>query len=189
MAPAFCLLMGHGLALATQRFKLVTQGFMGHTICLLLFVFTTLGLMRDMQQPFKAEGDVRAKEFATWIAEHAEEEDLVFGWCHQKDGAPDFHGLGGSMARLRVQLRQAKINVEWLSDHTQQGLVQSRTTGQSFWLLAYTDDNDTGMPFAETEFQSTLESLGIAGFKSEYFSFPFYKAERVDLYRMTSDPQ
>ncbi|MDA1114592.1 MAG: hypothetical protein O3A95_09885 [Planctomycetota bacterium] len=187
MAPAFCLLMGHGLALATQRFKLTTQGCIGHIICLLLFSFATLGLMRDTQQPFKAEGDVRAKEFAAWIAEHAEEGDLVLGWCHQKDGIPDFHGLGGSMARLRVQLRQADIHVDWLNDLGQQGLVQNRTTGQTFWLLAYTDDNDTDMSFAEAEFQSTLESLGLAGFKMEHFNFPFYKAERVDLYRMTSD--
>lgn len=188
MAPALCLLMGHGLTLCVQRFKPTVQRYAAHTICVLLFAFTSMGLVRDIQQPYKSEGDVRAKEFAAWMAEHVMDDAIVLGWCYQKDGAPDFHGHGGSMARLRVQLRQAGIRVEWLSTGAQKVIVQNRVVqnradGQAFWLLAYTDDNDTTIPFAEAEFQTTLQAFDLAGFSSEHFNFPFYKAERIDLYR------
>ena len=183
MAPAFCLLMGHGLALCTQRFKITTQNVVGNGICVLLFAFTALGLIRDVQQPFKSEGDVRAAEFALWLQEHVAPGEPVYGWCNQKDGTPDFHGLGGSMARLRVQLRQAQVEVEWLSALAQLAFVRDRTAGQPFWLLAYTDDNDTDMPFPMDAYQEVLESLGRDGHTLQVTGFPFYKAESLEAIR------
>jgi len=183
MAPAFCLLMGHGLALSTQRLKLTAQGLISHAICILLFAFATLGLIRDLRQPYKTEGDVRAAEFATWMEQHVAPGESVYAWCNQKDGVPDFHGLGGSVARLRVQLRQAHVDVDWMNRSAQESFPGSRAVGETFWILAYTDDNDSGMPFPGAEFQAKLEALGLAGFASEHIGFPMYKAEKIDLYR------
>lgn len=183
MAPAFCLLMGHGLAITIQRLKLPAQRFSSHAICILLFAFAALGLFRDLQQPFKSEGDRRAAEFATWMQENVDGEQAIYGWCVQKNGAPDFHGLGGSMARLRVQLRQAGVEVDWLDTSAQNSFASHQTTGVPFWVLAYIDDNDTDMPFPELEFQAALESLVSLDLISERMDFPFYKAERIGLYR------
>jgi len=167
MAPAFCLLMGHGISLVVQRLKSSAQAVVGIGICTVLFSFAAIGLVRDIQQPFKSEGDVRAAEFAAWMAENVGAGSVIYGWCNQKDGSPDFHGLGGSMARLRVQLQQAGVDVDWMPSAAQQSFAITRSEGESFWILAYTDDNDTGMPFPEAEFQAALEKLALFGLEGE----------------------
>lgn len=183
MAPAFCLLMGHGLALCLQRLpQSAGQGCLWMS-CGLLFGFATFGVVRDLGQPYKSEGDVRAQEFAEWMVEHSLADETLLGWCNQKHGSPDFHGLGGSMARLRVQLRQAGLDVPWLGRAQQETLPMDMRNKSVFWILAYTDDNDTEMPFPAADWEALLDELTGLDLFPVAHSHPFHKAEGVVAYR------
>jgi hypothetical protein len=188
MAPAFCLLMGHGLAVCLQRLP-AAPGRAGVLACCgLLFGFACFGVIRDLGQPYKAEGDVRALEFADWMVEHSLPGETIVGWCNQKDGAPDFHGLGGSMARLRVQLRQAGLEVPWLDSAGQESLPMDMRNKPVFWALAYTDDNDTEMPFPAAGWERLLERLEEYELLPDPYPHPFHKAEGIVAYRFERLP-
>lgn len=183
MAPAFCLLMGHGLAACLARLPEMPRRTGVFASCSLLFGFAAFGVARDFGQPFKSEGDVRALEFADWLVEHSLPGETIVGWCNQKDGAPDFHGLGGSMARLRVQLRQAGLEVPWLDRAGQESLPIDMRGKPVFWVLAYTDDNDTEMPFPAADWAILLERLEEYELLPDAYPHPFHKAEGIVAYR------
>lgn len=181
LAPASCLLMGHGIACALGRLRAPAAGRGGIVVVLLLFGFGVSGLWRDSQKPYKTEGDVVAADFAAWLAGMVQPGEVVAGYCNQSDGAPDFHGLGGSMARLRVQLRQNGIEPDWTALSQEEPL-------EAQWWLVYTDDNDRTMPSVMPQVQS--QHYGVAvwrGYAIEHFEFPFDKAERVDVFRLRRD--
>lgn len=179
LAPASCLLMGHGIATALGKLRAPVASLGLLVVVLLMFGFATSGLIRDVQQPYKTDGDVAAASFADWMGTMVPPGDAVAGYCNQKDGAPDFHGLGGSMARLRVQLRQQGVEPDWSA-------LSQEEIGEALWWVVYTDDNDRTMQSVMPLLQSThLGQATWQGFTIEHFEFPFDKAERVDVYRLT----
>lgn len=178
LAPASCLLMGHGLACALGKLREPAASRVGVAVVVLLFGFATSGLVRDVQQPFKTDGDVAAREFSAWFGGMVQPGEAVAGYCNQREGAPDFHGLGGSMARLRVQLRAHGVEPDWTA------LSQPEPTGALWWLV-YTDDNDRTMKSVMPQVQSLhYGQASWQGYTIEHIPFPFDKAERVDVYRL-----
>lgn len=181
LAPASCLLMGHGLACAIGKFQQQTAARVGWVAVLLLFGFAVSGLVRDVQKPYKTEGDVAAADFAAWFSGMVQPGEAVAGFCNQADGAPDFHGLGGSMARLRVQLRQHGIEPDWTALNLDQA-------PEARWWLVYTDDNDRTMKSVMPLVRSVHYGNAIwQGASIEHFEFVFDKAERVDVFRLSGE--
>lgn len=179
LAPASCLLMGHGVATALGKLRPNFASGGAVLVVVLLFGFATSGLIRDVQQPYKTDGDVAAAEFADWMKTMVPPGAAVAGYCNQKDGAPDFHGLGGSMARLRVQLRQAGVEPDWSAIHAPEPTA-------ALWWVVYTDDNDSTMKSVMPLLQSTHYGQAVwQGYTIDHYEFPFDKAERVDVYRLT----
>jgi hypothetical protein len=185
MAPAFCLLAGHGLATLFARASAKVQGGVTVFVCLLLTGFAISGVVRDVQKPHKIIADRKSLEFADWMEQTVAADDVVAGFCNTERGyLPDFFHLGGSMARLRFHLtRDFDHPVLWGGSISALALARGGNMPGHFWLVAYTDDNDTGMPFPQQEFDILLQQLNAERGPAEHFEFPFKNAERIDVYR------
>ena len=185
MAPAFCLMAGLGLhrltAWASSRWQLG----LAHSWCVVLAAFLVLGGVRDLKQPYKSISDQRSLEFAAFLADSLDADDVITGFCNTERGyLPAFHGLGGSMARLRFHLlRDLDHPVLWGGAISALALSRGGNMPGHFWLIAYTDDNDADMPFPEGEFHQLLQELTFERGPAAHFEFPFRNAERIDLYR------
>jgi hypothetical protein len=184
MAPAFCLLAGHGLTTIFTRASAKVQGGVGVFFCLLLAAFAVSGAVRDVQKPYKILADQRSLEFAGWLANNTAPDDVIVGFCNTERGyKPDFFHLGGSMARLRFHVtRDLDHPVLWGGAISALALARGGNMPGRFWLIAYTDDNDTDMPFPKVEFDALLEQLTLERGPAKHLEFPFQNAERVDLY-------
>ncbi len=185
MAPAFCLLMGHGLVVCLQKLPSPLERWGQSGILALLFSFLALGLVRDIQKPYKSLGDRQAQVFAQWLAAHHDGPTSVLGWCNQKAGVPDFHGLGGSMARMRVQVEQAQVPIRWMDRSFMQGLYSLPTSMLPLWVVVYTDDNNTAMPYPLPEFLQSLPQAEAAGWTWVQTEFPIENAEQIDVFRFS----
>jgi len=185
MAPAFCLLAGHGLASLFGLASTKLQGGATATFCLLLAGFAVSGVVRDVQKPQKIIADCMSLEFAGWMEQNVAADDVVAGFCNTERGyAPDFFHLGGSMARLRFHLsRDFDHPVLWGGPISALALARGGNMPGHFWLVAYADDNDTDMPFPADEFEQLMKELTLERGPAKHFEFPFQNAERVDLYR------
>ena len=185
MAPAFCLLAGHGLVTLFSRTPAKVQAGVMVFFCLALTAFAASGVVRDLQQPYKILADQKSLEFAGWMEKNIAANDYVAGFCNTERGyVPDFFHLGGSMARLRFHLmRDFAHPVLWGGPISALALSRGGNMPGHFWLIAYSDDNQTDMPFPKGEFDLLLEKLTAERGPSKHFEFPFQNVERVDLYR------
>jgi hypothetical protein len=185
MAPAFCLLAGHGLVTILRRTSAKAQSGAVVFFCILLSGFAISGVVRDIQKPHKIVADRMSLEFADWLDQNVSDDDVVAGFCNTERGyAPDFFHLGGSMARLRFHLmRDFRHPVLWGGSLSSLALERGGNMPGHFWLIAYTDDNDTEMPFPQAEFDQLLRDITAERGPSKHFEFPFQNAERIDLYR------
>lgn len=172
-APAFCLLAGCGLAALMARWGLERRSI--PVACLALAAMPIGGIAEDLAHPYKLDADLACERFVADFAEKILPGDRVIGFTNSRpDGSPDWFNLGGSGARLRWMLaHRLPVKVEWNAPPP--------ATGRA-WLLAYTDDNDTRMPFPAVEYDRLItawdqrrSALQLAG------NYPFRKAERVEL--------
>ena len=183
LAPAFCLLAGTGLHALCGRAHGAARGIVG-----LLLLFALAGLGRDLVQPHKQESDRRALELAEWLAGRVQPGDQVLGYLWpgdnpppgtlaavpRDDAGPAFFAQGGSLARLRFQLRRAlPMEVQW-------GMPAPRP-GARTWLLAYRDDNQTDTPFPASDWQTWRDAWEAArGPARDARTFGFGKDESVE---------
>jgi len=193
LAPAMCLLIGHGLSLCLDRLREGPRGKVSHAFLAILLVFGGAGLVRDMQQPYKGISDLRSQEYAAELAGLMEPGDQVTVWlAPSADGGLSLLDHGGSFARFRYALRESlpqqvplhfRLAGDWPSPEAQADGGQSR-----HWIVLYEDDNQTLLPFPR--FTRDAAWLGFRGdwTSLEYVRprFVFDKTEAVELWRMTS---
>jgi hypothetical protein len=174
-APAFCLLAGLGLAWLSARLRAPRAG--PAAACLGLAVLPVGGIAEDLSHPFKIEADRNCERFVAAMAERVQPGDAVIGFVNARPGGrePDWHGLGGSAARLRWMTRRALPEpVEWNGPPRRAARV---------WLLAYADDNDTAMPFPAQDLDALLAAwTGLLGPPALVLSSTFGNAESAELY-------
>lgn len=160
-APAACLLMGSGLdALAARLGRRRDQPLLATplrdrvrlALCAVLLLFAASGVVRDIVQPHKLHADRRAAEFAAQLGEEVRPGDRVLGYVWMREpGVPGFFEQGGSLARLRFQLRRElpAVDVEW--DAPSPAADERRGEG-AVWIFGYADDNQTDTPFPQQDF-------------------------------------
>lgn len=177
-APAFCLLAGLGLARVLTALRAPRAG--PAVACLALAAMPVGGIAEDLTHPYKIEADRNCERFVAEMAARIGPEDAVIGFVNSQAGsaAPDWHGLGGSAARLRWMLRRALPQpVDWNGPPQRAPRV---------WLLVYADDNDTAMPFPARDFDAMLTAWSAAlGDARLVQSVTFGRAESAELYLFT----
>jgi hypothetical protein len=191
MAPAFCLLLGHGLGLVLDRLPRRGAALGGHLLLGLFAVFGLSGMVRDFQQPYKGIGDLRAQEFARGLAAEVEAGDRLFvGLARSPDGGLSMLDHGGSLARLRYVLGEglpAEVEVEFhpLGIPATAAQGTALTEGDAIWLLAYRDDNQTLLPFDQEAMQAWRRELeAVHGPAAELLTLEFQGTESVSLWRI-----
>lgn len=180
-APAFCLLAGCGLAALLARWRAERRGI--PLACVALSLMPIGGMAEDLTHPYKLDADLACERFVKELAAEMQPGDRIVGFTNSAaPGQPDWFGLGGSGARLRWQLNhRLPVAVEWLAPPP--------PPGTRAYLLAYADDNDTGMPFPAADY-ANVQSAWVAARGEPLLvrSFPFRKAERVELLLFSAAP-
>lgn len=173
-APGFCLLAGCGLAALLARWRAERRGI--PIACLALAAMPLGGMAEDLLHPYKLDSDRACERFVAEFAAEIQPGDRVIGFTNAAaGGGPDWFGLGGSGARLRWMLaHRLPVAVEW-------NAPPPAGAGRA-WLLAYSDDNDTRMPFPAAAYQR--ERAAWARARGEPLlerAVPFRLAESVEL--------
>jgi len=179
-APAFCLLAGLGLAALLARWRAERRGV--PLACIALAALPVGGIAEDLTHPYKIEADRNCERFIADAAARIRPGDAVVGFVNARaDGAPDWHGLGGSAARLRWMARHGlPAPVEWNAPPHR---------AERLWLLAYADDNDTAMPFPAQDFDALLTAwTALFGLPQIALSSTFGDTEQAELYFFTPQP-
>lgn len=192
LAPAMCLLLGHGLSLCFDRLQKGARAKASHTLLAILFLFGGLGVVRDMQQPYKGISDLRSKEFARELAAQTQSGDLVTVLlAPSADGKLSLLDHGGSFARFRYALAEflpADVPLRFQSIDSFASLGgESSTAAGSHWLLLYEDDNQSLLPFPASAREAAWQHAqqGASSFSLERPRFVFDKTEAVELWRLT----
>jgi len=165
MAPAFCLLMGHGLAVLLARLRPRAEA-VGTVIMLsLLLLFGAVGVARDVHRPYKGLSDRNSAAFAKSFAAQVRPGDrVVVGLAVSPDGKLSLLDHGGSFARLRYELeRHLPDGVRLEYQPTEGQEVDMAGNDATIWFLAYQDDNQTLLPYDQAAMSLLLRKLEAQG--------------------------
>lgn len=117
MAPAFCLLIGRGLAAAISGW--IPRRSRPRAVRIAVVVLAgiaLIGLIRDVVKPYKGRADLENRRVLRELARQsaAGEQWLIFNALEDVPHAPDMRRWGGSAARFRYYvLRYAPKSPQW----------------------------------------------------------------------------
>lgn len=161
MAPALCLVAGTGAAAIIRR--LVPPGrrtFVRHIAAGVLGLIGTIGLARDIRQPFKSEAVYRGRQIVRDLAARAGPEDrwIVFNAATPVEHAPylgDWRGIGGQF--VFDVLRYAPVPLDW--SPPPEAAARLAPAG-NVWLLVYRAEHERkGVRFSQAQLDRYVDVL------------------------------
>ena len=180
MAPAFCLLIGRGVASALMVLPAphLRRIAVGSTLCTLALICVG-GIVRDMLKPYHMLSDRENRSLIHRLAKETMPQDAWVSYIGLTDDAPgpNLYAWGGSAARFRYYLELlAPVPIHW-SPAPQ--AIQKPETGR-IHLLVYRDNKE---PFDQSRLDAYLDRAKRAWGPSAVASTPLGPVERIDVYR------
>lgn len=173
MAPAFCLLAGHGLYVALKRLAPLRHRWLVYapaglrkldwratpamlSVALLLIAICGVGVYRDVREPARSPEVARSREVVRQIAARTTAQDrwIVFNATTPVDYAPylgDWMGVGGQW--VFDVLRFAPVRCDWAPQPSEVNKPAGRVI-----LLAY-EYSGKKAAFPETQLETYLRAL------------------------------
>lgn len=156
MAPAFCLLIGRGLAAALARW--IPRRSRPRAVRIAVGVLAGIalvGLIRDVVKPYKGRADLENRRVLRELARRSPEREqwLIFNALEDVPHAPDMRRWGGSAARFRYYvMRYSPTPPHWSpSPQSVARMPPSRRL-----VLAYVDNK---VSFPREQWETYLRDL------------------------------
>jgi hypothetical protein len=179
MAPAFCLLVGCGLAVTCQWWdRRRRQQRARPVVVIALASMAVAGIVRDVFRPYVDKSYVKCRAAIGDIARRTQPDDgwVIFNSLTDSSTAPNLYAWGGSGAAFRYYVTHlAPVSVSWAP---RPDGVKRADSGR-IWLLAY---HDNKVPFPQNQFDAYLAACGAIWGPSRRDSYGLGGDEAIETY-------